>query len=144
MNCVCCRARVGLFFFTILISSSIHSLHSQQQKELLIDEGQLRRMATNQPLPEYPLGSLPPKTKAVVVAEVHLSVDGRPHSVEILQSPSESISASVHKCLMTWTFVKGPNYGIHGPFAGKLTFYFVSTDSKSAVYNASDAPYVGP
>jgi hypothetical protein len=138
------RNRTGLLLIGCLTATAHFPLHAQHRSELLIDEGQLRRMIIHQQLPEYPDDSQSRAARSVVVAKVHINEDGKPLAVDVLQSPSAPISISVQRSVMSWTFAKASDYGIRGPFSGKLTFYFVPSHSKAVVYNPSDAPYIGP
>jgi hypothetical protein len=109
-----------------------------------ISEIFLRSIATTVAVPLYPESAIRKNASGVAVADVVVNEDGRAGGVTILEAPDPAIAASLRDALYSWTFQAHFSAGETSILpTGKITYYFVLSDGKGAVYPPSSAPYIG-
>jgi TonB family protein len=105
----------------------------------------LRSLAVSKIRPIYPHDALKESITGVAVAQIHLTVEGRVETVNILQAPSPSIGQAVKSAVIQWRFQ--PNNGSNGEppllVSGKLVFYFEIRGGKGVVLFPEETGYVG-
>lgn len=91
-----------------------------------ISEVTFRRRAIRKVMPVFPEEAIKANAQGVTVAQIRLDGKGEISSIEILQSPHESIARATTEAVKNWTFYfdsKKEEKPIC--LSGKLTFYFV-------------------
>jgi len=115
---------------------------SQERPLVSFSEYSVRASAVRVVHPKYPPTAFRQHQTGVAVAQVYVNDDGAVEKVDLLQAPSEAIAASVREALKQWKF--GPELVTPGgEFTGKMTYYFVISRGKPAVFEPKYAPYIG-
>jgi len=108
-------------------------------------EFRLREHAIKSDLPVFPDDAIRDKKTGVAVAIVEVDTAGRVSEVTVLEAPAPSIEEALVRTLKLWRFKPFQlENGTPTRVRSKLTFYFViQNNSRPAVYNSANAPYVG-
>jgi hypothetical protein len=124
-------------FFLAFAASLVSTDGQSRVGTFRVAEWQLRELATSTPVPEYPASSLASKVSGVVVAAAAFGSDGRPHTIEILESPDAHTAAAAREAVSRWTVP-----GAH--ITGKVTFYFQVRNGKGVVLAPEQMPGASP
>jgi TonB family protein len=114
-------------------------------------ESGLRKIALEQPLPNYPPESIQRGSTGVAVEQILVAPDGSVANAVNLQAPDQLIATAVRQAVMRWRFPPPTADVGPGPYRmeGKLTFYFEMDGGRPVVRNpdvptASEARAIAP
>jgi TonB family protein len=150
--CRLTRAALTALAWVLLMSiwagpSSAQAVRSPRALDgLRLIDDPIRAFAVHTVTPEYPIAAMRRRETGVAVARVRVGSDGLVNSVDVLESPSDSISQAVRFALMKWTFKPNLQAQLGKPSAfstsGTVTFYFSIEGTQFKVAGPLTAPNV--
>lgn len=130
-------ARIACILFSV---TAIGFGQVAPQKTGFTDEAGLRKLISKLNTPTYPKEDIKTGITGVAVAKVELGNRGNVESVDILQAPSATISATVRDALNKSTFSFLDLADPASSLTGKITFYFLRYKGRYVVLNPDEAP----
>jgi TonB family protein len=127
--------RSSLLVVPVILVGAVAVAAQSRTPAVTVHEASFHRIATVKVMPSYPAGALAQGVEGVVVTSVTSTREGRVEHVDVLESPSEDIAASVREALAQWNIPAPQPVSATTTYVAraKLTFYFQIRRGKGLV-----------